>query len=52
MRQWLDLVRRGAICAFRYLKQKSVEGAEIHNHAMTQIDDRYARNWYFIRGGL
>ena len=39
----------GAVSVFRYLGRKWREGAEIHNHSVTNLDDRYARNFYYLR---
>lgn len=35
---------------FAYIAKKSAEGAETHNRAHSNPDDRYYRNYYNIRG--
>ena len=35
--------------ALHFINRKMNEGAEIHNRSTASIDDRYSRNWYYIR---
>ena len=42
----------GVKAAAKWLKRKLDEGAEIHNRQVQMLDERYARNPYYLRGYL
>lgn len=37
---------------WRFLERKSREGAEIHNRQVQSVDERYSRNWHYLRSML
>jgi hypothetical protein len=46
------LIRLSLIRGWRFLKKQIEEGAAIHNRATAALDDRYLRNFYYIRSSL
>ena len=45
-------VGRTVVRAWRYIERKNREAAEIHNRAQMNLDERYARNWFYIRSSM
>ena len=40
------------IRAWRFIERKNREAVEMHNRAQMNLDDRYARNWFYIRSAM
>lgn len=51
-RRAVSHIGAGLVGMFAWIKKKSSDAAEMHNRATAELDNRYSRNWYYIRSAL